>query len=398
MSDPFLPYGRQSIDDADIAAVVEVLRGDYLTTGPAVDAFEQSLVRETGAKHAVSCANGTAALHLAALALGLKVGDTVIVPAVTFLATANAVIFTGADVVFADVDPATGLMRASDLEAAIARARSLGKIVKAVFNVHLAGQCENLEEIAMVADKAGARVVEDAAHAVGGTWRDARVGDGRYSMMTTMSFHPVKTITAGEGGAVTTNDDGLHRRLKQMRNHGMIREPDQFVDRAAGFEDGAPNPWYYEMHEPGLNYRLSDIHAALALSQLGKIGQFIARRRDLVQAYDERIAELAPRVRALGRVADGQPAWHLYVALIDFAACGYLRATVMRALHARGIGTQVHYIPLPFQPFYRAREQGAIYPGAQSYYDRCLSLPLHPAMTRSDVDRVVDEMTKVLGP
>ena len=396
MSDPFLPYGRQSIDDADVAAVVEVLRGDYLTTGPAVDAFEQALVRETGAKYAVSCANGTAALHLAALALGLKAGDTVIVPAVTFLATANAAILTGADVVFADVDPATGLMRAADLEAAIARARSLGKTVQAVFNVHLAGQCENLEDIARVADMAGARMVDDAAHAIGGAWRDTRVGDGRYSTMTTMSFHPVKTITAGEGGAVTTNDDGLHRRLKRMRNHGMIREPDQFVDRAAGFDGDAPNPWYYEMHEPGLNYRLSDIHAALARSQLDKIDCFVACRRDLVRAYDERIAGLAPRVRALGRVADSRPAWHLYVGLIDFAACGRSRAIVTRALHARGIGTQVHYIPLPFQPYYRARERGTDYPGAQSYYDRCLSLPLHPAMTRADVDRVMDELTKAL--
>jgi UDP-4-amino-4,6-dideoxy-N-acetyl-beta-L-altrosamine transaminase len=398
MTEPFLPYGRQVIDDADVAAVARVLRGDYLTTGPTVAAFERALAAAIGAPHVAACANGTAALHLAALALNLGPGDTVIVPAVTFLATANAAVFVGADVVFADVDPDSGLMRPSDLEAAFARAAAAGRRVKAVFTVHLAGQCADLAATAAVAARHGVPIVEDACHALGTTWRDSRVGDGRYGALATFSFHPVKTIAAGEGGAVATRDEALYKRILRLRNHGMVREPAEFADRALGFDGGVANPWYYEMPEPGFNYRLSDIHAALALSQLGKLDTFVARRRALAAAYDRRLAALAPLVRPLGRAADCMPAWHLYVVLIDFAAAGRSRAQVMTALRRRGIGSQVHYLPLPLQPYYRARERGTIYPGAAAYYARCLSLPLYPAMTDPDVERVADALEEALSP
>lgn len=397
MTDAFLPYGRQSIDDADVAAVVKVLRGDYLTTGPTVAAFEKALAKVIDAPYVAACANGTAALHLAALALGLGRGDSVIVPAVTFLATANAPVFAGADVVFADVDPATGLMRPSDLDAAFACAKKDGRKVTAVFPVHLAGQCEDLAALAAIAAREGAAIVEDACHALGATWRDSHIGDGRFGTLATFSFHPVKTIAAGEGGAVATRDAALHKRILLLRNHGIVREPAGFTDRALGFDGDAVNPWYYEMPEPGLNYRLSDIHAALALSQLGKLDDFVARRRALVAEYDRRLAALAPLARPLGRAPDCAPAWHLYVALIDFAAAGRSRAQVITALRQRGIGTQVHYLPLPLQPFYRARERGAVYPGAEAYYARCLSLPLFPAMADADVGRVVDALTEALA-
>lgn len=396
MTAPFLPYGRQAIDDADVAAVCDVLRSDYLTTGPTVEAFERALSGVTGAPHMATCASGTAALHLAALALDIGPGDAVIVPAVTFLATANAARLAGADIVFADVDPDTGLMRPTDLDAAFARASADGHRVKAVFTVHLAGQCEDLAAQADIAARHHAVLVEDACHALGATWRESRIGDCRYGAMATFSFHPVKTIAAGEGGAVASRNENLHARILQLRNHGMIREPQMFADRERGFDGATANPWYYEMHEPGLNYRLSDIHAALARSQLGKLDAFVARRRALVAAYDRALATLAPLVRPLGRTRDCDAAWHLYVALIDFAAAGRSRAHVMAVLRECGIGSQVHYLPLPFQPYYRARERGAAYPGADAYYARCLSLPLYPAMADSDVDRVVGALREAL--
>ncbi len=392
----FLPYGRQAVDEADIASVVDVLRGDYLTTGPAVTAFEDDLAKAVDAPFAATCSNGTAALHLAALALGLKAGDTIVVPAVTFLATANAAYFVGADVVFADVDPSTGLMRPSDLKAALDRAAAHGKKVKAVFNVHLAGQCENLEEIAAIARAARIHVVDDACHAIGASWGGKPVGDCRLSDMTLFSFHPVKTVTSGEGGAVITRSEVLHERVRRFRNHGMIREAEHFIDHVAAFDGGSPNPWYYEMHEPGFNYRLTDIQAALGRSQLVKLPKFVARRHELAQEYDEKLAKLAPVIWPLARTPNCSPAWHLYIVFIDFAGVGLSRARVMNDLSGRGIGTQVHYRPLPFQPFYRSRDVAATYPGASSYYDHCLSLPLYPAMRKGDVDRVVSALEAVV--
>jgi UDP-4-amino-4,6-dideoxy-N-acetyl-beta-L-altrosamine transaminase len=394
---PFLPYGRQSIDDTDIDAVVAVLRSDWLTTGPAIEQFEAAFATATGAPHAVCCASGTAALHLAYHALGIGPGDRVVVPAVTFLATASAARLSGAEIVFADVDADSALLTAATLEDALARA---GGPVSAVAPVHMAGQMADMDAVGDIARWSSVRIVEDACHAIGG--RDAAgrpVGSGATGDLMTFSLHPVKTIAAGEGGVVTTADADLAKAMRRFRNHGMTR--DDFADRGqARAADGTANPWYYEMTEPGLNYRLSDIHAALATSQLSRLDRFVARRRELVARYDAAFAALpqglAALMRPAGRAGYGVPAWHLYVALIDFAALRHDRAHVMRALRMRGIGSQVHYLPLHRQPYYRQRYGSLDLPGADAWYDRALSLPLFVGMQDDDVDRVVSTLAETI--
>ena len=391
----FLPYGRQQIGDDDVAAVAQMLRGDTLTTGPKEADFEQALGQATGASHAVVCSSGTAALHLAAMALDLGPGDKVVVPTLTFLATANVVRMGGAEVVFADVNQETGLMGAEELSAALAREGS--ENVKAVFPVHYAGQCAAPDQLAAAAGDLP--VVADSCHALGTAYGSGgKVGDCRHSVMETFSFHPVKTIAAGEGGAVTTNDGDLAQRLRRLRNHGMTRDAEAFVrDDLARDGKGEANPWYYEMTELGLNYRLSDIHCALGLSQLAKLDAFCAARRALAARYDEKLAALAPLVRPLGRVPDCDPAWHLYVARIDFASLGLERAAVMARLAEAGIGTQVHYLPLHMQPYYRDRYGEMSLPGAEAFYSQALSLPLFPDMTEEEVDYVVETLGHIVA-
>lgn len=395
-----LPYGRQIIEDDDIAAVVATLKSDFLTGGPEVARSEEVLAETVGARHAVVCANGTAALHLAALALDLKAGDRVIVPAITFLATANAARYVGAEVEFCDVDGDTGQMTAETLEAAFARATGP---VRAVFPVALAGQTADRLAIAEVARRHGAAIVDDACHALGSEVTDSdgvagRIGDCRFAAMAAMSFHPVKTVTAGEGGAVLTNDAALYQRLLRLRNHGMTRDPAEFQHAEAAFDaNGVVNPWYYEMPEVGFNYRLDGISCALLLSQLGKLPRFIRQRRVLAAEYDRLLAPLAPLVRPVPRLPGNNPCLHLYGVLIDFPAFGGTRGGLMRALAARGVGTQVHYIPVPHQPYYRQRYGECRLPGAEAYYARCLSLPLFPAMSVEDVARVVEVLAQEIG-
>jgi UDP-4-amino-4,6-dideoxy-N-acetyl-beta-L-altrosamine transaminase len=386
MSSSFLPYGRQAIDEADIQAVVEVLRGDWLTTGPAVDAFDRAFAEAVGADHAVSCSNGTTALHLALAALGVGEGDVCIVPAITFMATANAARYCGAEVVFADVDAETGLMTPDTLREALERA---GDRVRAVLPVHLAGQCEDVDAMERQATLAGAVLVEDACHAVGSVHRGAPVGACRRSAASAFSFHPVKTIAAGEGGAVTTNDAALADRLRRLRSHGIERDP-------ARLRRQADEPWWHEMQELGWNYRLSDIQAALALSQLGRLDRFAARRRALAAIYDRVFAELAPLVQPLARTPDCEPCLHLYPVRIDFGAAGVGRTEMMNRLRERGIGTQVHYIPVPDQPYYVERYGQQHLPGARAYYARTLSLPLFVGMDDEDPPRVADAVRAVL--
>jgi len=400
----FLPYGRQTIEDDDVAAVSEALRSGWLTTGPAVQGFEDALSARVGARFTVACSNGTAALHLAALALDMAPGDRVVVPSLTFLATANGPHHAGAEIIFADVDPETGLMGPDDLAAAFARAdASEGGPVRAAFPVHMNGQCGDLDAIERLCAERDVAVVYDAAHALGTTYRtggandERSVGDSRQGTMSAFSFHPVKAIAMGEGGAVTTGDEEIAARLRRLRNHGMSRDASDFQNRNLAFDAaGEPNPWYYEMTAPGFNYRVSDINCALAISQLSKLDRFVARRRALAERYDRLIEELAPMVVPVGRVASCEPAWHLYVVLIDFAAAGTDRAAVMRALNQRGIGTMVHYLPVHLQPYYRDRYGPLDLPGARKYYERALSLPLFPTMADEDIDRVVDALTDVL--
>lgn len=398
-SQPFLPYGRQVIEADDIAAVTAALQGDFLTTGPYVRRFEEALARTVQAKYAVVCANGTAALHMAARALGLGRGTKIVVPAITFLATASAPHLNGAEVVFADVDPETGLMRPQDLTAAIARA---GKI-DAVFNVHLNGQCGALEAITSIARAHGAKIVDDACHALGTAYvaddgQVSAIGSNAFADLTVFSFHPVKTIAMGEGGAVTTNNPLLARRLEKARSHGMTRDAGEFKNTADAFDaEGVQNPWYYELAEPEFNWRANDIQCALGLSQLGKLGRFVARRRALAARYDLELSTLAPIVKPLARTRPCLPAWHLYVARIDFEAAGISRGQLMRTLAADGIGTQVHYFPVHRQPYYAHRYDTPRLEGADRYYEQALSLPLFAAMTDEDVSRVAGSLARRLG-
>lgn len=397
---PFLPYGRHWIDDDDVAAATAVLRGDWLTQGPAVEAFEQALASRLGVAHVVACANGTAALWLAYAALDFQPGDAVVVPAITFLATASMARMAGAEVAFADVDPASGLMTPATAEAALARAKARGWRSRALAPVHFAGLAADMDGLAALAEADGLTVVEDACHAVGGAyvrngaWRP--VGKPEPGGTAAFSFHPVKTVAAGEGGAVATDDDAAARRMRRLRNHGMTRDPAEFED-PAGFADGAANPWHYEMPELGFNFRLTDIQSALALSQLRRLEAFVDRRRALRALYADRLADLAPVVTLPPEPAGRRSAWHLCAVQVDFAAAGRRRADVMARMKAAGVGTQVHYIPVDRQPYWRRRYGDPPLPGAGAFFDSALSLPLFPAMADTDVDRAAAALRAALA-
>lgn len=403
MPDHFLPYGRQQIDDDDIAAVANVLRGDFLTSGPTAERFEAEFARHVGAPAASACSSGTAALHLAMLALGIGPGDVVIVPTLTFLASANAARYVGAEVAFADVDPASGLLTPAFLDEAIGRAQRSypqGRL-RAIMPVHLNGQACAMADLQRIARRHGLLVVEDACHALGTTIATEAgsepVGSCRWSDLACFSFHPVKTIAMGEGGTVTGKNAALIAHIHRLRNHGMTRNPQEWSETAQAFAPGgAPNPWYYEILEVGFNYRASDIHCALGLSQLGKFDHFVAARRALAQRYDELLPALAPNVIPVPIRSGCDPCLHLYVVQIDFAALGRSRAQVMQALRARGVGTQVHYLPVHRQPYYRKRYGSLDLPNADAYYERALSLPLFPSMTINDVARVTSALDDVL--
>ncbi len=394
MNRKFLGYGRQFIDDDDVNAVVAVLRGDFLTQGPAVERFEAALIERTGARYAISVSNGTAALHIACLAAGVGPGDQGLTSAVTFAASANCIRYTGAAVDFVDIDATSLGMSVNGLTRALSRAPQ----TRVVIPVHLAGLAHAASEIRQVAKSQ--IVIEDAAHSLGGTYTSGKpVGSCTYSDMTTLSFHPVKAITTGEGGAVLTNDETLARRLRRLRSHGIERDQSRFV-AADAFEDGAAKPWYYEQQELGFNYRLTDFQAALGVSQLVKLDGFIARRREIAARYDEALSNLAeitlPQSASEFRA---RSAHHLYVVMFDFRKLGTTRSFLMKKLREAGIGTQVHYIPVYRLPYYASADQAAPgrYPEAERYYEACLSIPMHPGLTDEDVEYVATTIKQAIG-
>ena len=388
----FLPYGRQTIEDDDVAAVAETLRSDWLTTGPKVDEFESAFAAAGGANHAVASNSGTAALHLAALAIGLRSGDLAIVPSLTFVATANVVRMTGAEVVFADVDPDTGLLTAGTLEQAIARAKKVGGTLKAAFPVHLNGQVCNMATLADVAAGHGMVLIEDACHALGVT----DIGACRHSTSACFSMHPVKAITTGEGGVTTTNDAAAANTMRSLRSHGIVRDPSRFIYADQAVSEGKVNSWYYEMPLFGWNYRLPDVLCALGISQLKKLKRFHERRREIAARYDRLLVGLTPFIRPVphGTAPHG---WHIYVVLIDFQRLRLSRRQIMEAFRARHIGCQVHYMPVHRQPYYRTRYGVLDLPGADYYYSRCLSIPFFPSMSDADVDRVAAALFEIVG-
>lgn len=391
-----LPYGRHLIEADDVAAVTAALTSELLAQGPRVAAFEARVAEVCAAPHAVACSSGTSALQLALTALDVGEGDVVVAPSVTFLSTATAARLCGAEVVFADVDAQTGLMTADTLAEALHRA---GRPVKAALPVHLGGRMAHLPSLHTVAEAQGVALVEDCAHALGS--RDAAsgaAGECRFSAAATFSFHPVKTIACGEGGLVTTRDAALAERMGRLRNHGVTRDPALMLDAALSLDAaGAANPWSYEQLELGWNARMTDVEAALGLSQLAKLDRFAERRRSLSAAYDALLAPLAPLITPVSAPAAQTPCPHLHQVLIDFDRLGVTRAALTRALVARGIGTQVHYIPVHRQPYF-ARRYGALHlPGAEAFYARTLSLPLFPGMDDDDPARVCAALAACLG-
>jgi UDP-4-amino-4,6-dideoxy-N-acetyl-beta-L-altrosamine transaminase len=397
-SRPFLNYGHQTIDDDDVAAVSNALRGDFLTTGPLVERFEMALAKEVGAEHAIVCSNGTAALYLAARAAGIETGDSVIVPAMTFVSTASASILAGIEVIFADVNPNTGLMEIEHAAEALHRG---GKDrVKAIYPVHLAGKVSDPAALYAFAEGKGLSVIEDACHALGTRYGNAanQVGECAHSLAACFSFHPVKAIAMGEGGAITTNSSVVAERCRRLRNHGMSKVPERFENRELAFSaDHSVNPWYYEVDDISFNFRASDINCALGLSQLSKLNRLLSARRNLMAHYQRRLASLPPEIRLTPPIAGVEPGWHLCPILVDFEALGIDRFTLMRRLKERGVGTQVHYLPVNLHPFFRKRYGEIDLPGAMAYYRRTLSLPLFPGMSEGDVEWVVDALEKSIG-
>jgi len=376
-----IPYGRQSVSGSDIEAVVEILRSDWLTQGPAVPRFERAVATRVGVKHAVAVNSATSALHIACLALGLGPGDRLWTSPNTFVATANCALYCGATVDFVDIDPHTYNISVDALAEKLAYAEKAETLPKIVAPVHFAGHSCDMARIRELASRYGFKIVEDASHAIGGRYRDMPVGNCAYCDIAVFSFHPVKIITSGEGGMALTNDATLAERMHRLRTHGITRE----VDQLQGPREG---PWYYEQLDLGFNYRMTDIQAALGLSQLVRIDEFIAARSEIARIYDEALREL-PLLRPTVQ-PDTKSAFHLYVVQVDSDRTSISRERLFEQLRVAGIGVNVHYIPVYWQPYYkRLGFSPQLCPEAERYYTRAISLPMYAALTARDRDYVV---------
>lgn len=375
-------YGKQSVSSEDIDAVVEVLKSDNLTQGPKITEFEHDICEYTGAKYCVAVSNATMALHLTILAARIKSGDEVITSPNTFVASANCAKYVGASVKFADMDPETANINIDEIK------NQITEKTKAIIPVHFAGQSCDMEAIYSLAKEKNIFVIEDAAHAIGSDYRNTKVGSCTYSDMAVFSFHPVKTITTGEGGAITTNDEELYRKLLSRRSHGITRNPEE-MSRNEGL-------WYYEMQNLGFNYRMTDMQAALGISQLKKLDQFKSKRRDIVSLY-RKLFENDSRVSFLKEMDFSDACFHLCPILINFEKLGISKKQFMQDLFDVGLRLQVHYIPIHLQPYYQ--KQGfskGDYPNSEKYYEQTVSLPLYPELSESDVRYIVQIFLKVL--
>jgi UDP-4-amino-4,6-dideoxy-N-acetyl-beta-L-altrosamine transaminase len=384
-----IPYARQSIDDDDIAAVVDVLRAEFLTQGPTVEIFEKHVAEYVGASHAVAVSNGTAALHVACAALGIGPGDLVWTTPNSFVASANCARYCGADVDFVDVDQNSYNISPQRLADKLKVSAKTGRVPKAVVIVDYAGQPCDLAPIADLSKRYEFRIIEDAAHGIGARYRGDRIGNGRYSDITTFSFHPVKIITTAEGGMAVTEDPDLARRMARLRSHGITRNPSEM-------ESASPGAWYYEQIELGWNYRLTDVLAALGIAQLSRIEIFLARRREIARLYDELLADL-PLVRPWQH-PETQSAFHLYPIRVKKQA-QLDRASTFLALRAAGILVNVHYIPIHLQPYYRKL---GFMPGdfseAEAFYSEVITLPMYASLTDSEITKVVTTLQRTLRP
>ncbi|MBL9051079.1 MAG: UDP-4-amino-4,6-dideoxy-N-acetyl-beta-L-altrosamine transaminase [Tabrizicola sp.] len=379
-----IPYGRQDISDEDIAAVVAVLKSDFLTQGPAVPAFEAAVAARVGAAHAVAVNSATSALHVACMALGLGPGDWLWTVPTTFVASANCGLYCGASVDFVDIDPVTWTMCPKALASKLDQAKVEGRLPKVIVPVHLCGQSADMAEIARLARAYGVRVIEDASHSIGADHEGRPVGDCRYSDICVFSFHPVKIITTAEGGLATTQDPVLARKMELARSHGITRDPAEMTQAPDG-------PWYYQQVSLGYNYRMTEMQAALGLSQMSRLDAFVARRRTLAARYNRLLGNL-PLVRP-SPPADVASAWHLYVVRVPADR----HRTVFDTLRADGIGVNLHYIPVHTQPHYQSMGfRPGQFPQAEAYYAEAISIPLYAGLSDADQDRVVAALERAL--
>lgn len=395
----YIPYGRQSIDDADIEAVVKVLKSDYLTTGPAVEAFEKKVADYVGAKYAVAVSNGTAALHVACLAAGIGEGDEVVTTPITFAASANCVLYCGGTPVFADIDPDTYNISPEELE------KKITSRTKAIIPVHYTGQPCDMDAILKIAHKHNLLVVEDGAHALGAAYKGKKIGS--IADMTCFSFHPVKPVTTGEGGMIVTDNEELYRRLVLYRSHGITRDKDmmqQYEEQLQQSSDPAlqeaadmlrgdvidPGGWYYQQLELGYNYRITDISCALGASQMDKLDRFLERRRQIAKKYDEAFADI-PQIKTPWQQEGCQSGWHLYM----IQTMERSRREVFDGLRQAGIGVNVHYIPVYRHPYYQRNGYAGVHClNAEAFYERAISLPIFPGLTGQQQDYVIEHVIK----
>ena len=395
----YIPYGRQSIDDADIEAVVKVLKSDYLTTGPAVEAFEKKVADYVGAKYAVAVSNGTAALHVACLAAGIGEGDEVITTPITFAASANCVLYCGGTPVFADIDPDTYNISPEELE------KKITSRTKAIIPVHYTGQPCDMDAILEIAHKHDLLVIEDGAHALGASYKGKKIGS--IADMTCFSFHPVKPVKTGEGGMIVTDNEELYRRLVLYRSHGITRDKDmmqQYEEQLQQSSDPAlqeaadmlrgdvmdPGGWYYQQLELGYNYRITDISCALGASQMDKLDRFLERRRQIAKKYDEAFADI-PQIKTPWQQEGCQSGWHLYM----IQTMERSRREVFEGLRQAGIGVNVHYIPVYRHPYYQRNGYAGVHClNAEAFYERAISLPIFPGLTGQQQDYVIEHVIK----
>lgn len=379
--DTYLPYGKQWIDDKDIQAIVDVLKSDYLTTGPTISRFEREIAKVVDVKYAVAFANGTAALHGACFAAGIQENDEVITTPLTFVASANCVLYQGGNPVFADIDPNTYNISPKSVKTLVTEK------TKAIIPVDFTGQPADLDEIVTIAKENNLVVIEDAAHALGATYKRRRIGS--ISDMTMFSFHPVKHITTGEGGVITTNNEDYYEKLIQFRSHGIIRNVSKLIENQG--------PWYYEMQFLGFNYRMTDIQAALGLSQLNKLKRFIEIRKQYVEMYNEAFQHIHG-ITIPFQSEESNSSWHLYIIRLNLERLSVGRKDIFEAMMKENIGVNVHYIPVHLQPYYKKLGyKKGICPNAEMLYEEIITLPLYPAMTVSDVKDVIQGVQKVIS-
>lgn len=383
-----IPYGRQSINEDDINAVCKVLVSDYLTQGPCVDAFEKAVADYCGAKYAVAVNSATSALHIACLAAGLGAGDIMWTSPNTFVASANCGLYCGSSVDFVDIDPDTYNMSTTSLDIKLKKAAESGRIPKIIIPVHFAGQSCDMLKISESCKKNGIRIIEDASHAIGGEYINQKIGSCHFSDMTVFSFHPVKIITTGEGGMVLTNNKELYNGLLRLRSHGITRDEKLMSETSHG-------PWYYQQLELGYNFRMTDIQAALGLSQLGRLDEFVNKRKELAEVYNKRLADLPIKLPFQNR--DSFSSWHLYVVRLDLKRIKKSRKEIFEKLRDSGVGVNVHYIPVHTQPYYKKFGFGpGDFPESEKYYSEAITIPLYPDLTENQQNEIITAIQEAL--